>query len=192
MVRHWAALLTVAALLGLLLGLYRQFSVSPPRFGTAIDTAPPVSAQLLRDDGQMVTVGGPSAQVRLILFGFRRCEESCALTLGVLTRAAQGLSERERRRLEVGWVSIDQTDSPASLRRYLARFDMPVRAYSGPQAGALARQLYILPLAEGKNLVHGDEVAVLDRQGHYRRVYGGASVMAGELTQDLPRLLRAY
>lgn len=40
--------------------------------------------------------------------------------------------------------------------------------------------------------LHGDQVSVVDAEGRFVRVYGNSEVLAGQLTRDLPGLIRIY
>lgn len=40
--------------------------------------------------------------------------------------------------------------------------------------------------------LHGDQVSVVDPQGRFVRVYGNSEVLAGDLTRDLPGLIRQH
>lgn len=177
--------------------LYRNQSGRLPLYGTAIDAAPAIAGPLLtRDDGQKVALGGPAEQVRLVFFGFTRCPDVCPITLGVLAHAYQALTPQQRQQVQIQLVSVDPAhDTPAVLRTYLNHFDPAFRGFRGTEAQiqALAKSFYIMDTRDSKNnILHGEEVAVLDRQGHYRRVYGGHAISSGELNKDLPRLLRVY
>ncbi len=191
-----AALLCLAAVLAGLL-LYRNQGGRLPLYGTTIDTAPAISGPVLRrDDGVPVTFGGPAPQLRLVFFGFTRCPDVCPITLGVLARAYQSLTPQQREQVQVQLVSVDpQHDTPAVLRQYLNRFDPSFRGFTGTEAQTqqAAKSFYVMNTRSSNNtILHGEEVAVLDKQGHYRRVYGGGSIANGEFAKDLPRLLKVY
>lgn len=194
-----AALLSVAAVLAGLL-LYRNQGGHLPLYGTPLDgsvgTAVMQGPALTRDDGQKVTLGGQAPQVRLVFFGFTRCPDVCPVTLGVLAHAYQALTPEQQKQVQVQLVSVDpQYDTPQRLREYLNHFDPSFRGFTGSEAQiqAAAKQFMIMDTRDSKNtILHGEEVAVLDRQGHYRRVYGGGSIANGEFAKDLPRLVQVY
>lgn len=190
-----AALLSVAAVLGGLL-LFRA-NTAEALGGTALDPSPRIGAMpMLGDDNKPANLGGPARQVRLVFFGFTRCPDVCPLTLGKLSKLYDQLSADQQSKLQVELVSVDpQHDSPKVLRTYLNNFDASFRGLTGTpaQAKAAAAAFYILSTrTDGGNILHGDQIAVLDRQGRYRRVYDGGSLSSGELGNDLPELLKVY
>ncbi|AWN23804.1 SCO family protein [Deinococcus irradiatisoli] len=190
-----AALLTIAAVLGGLLLL--RGSGAEALGGTALDPAPKTSAMpMVGDDGQPAMLGGPAGQVRLVFFGFTRCPDVCPLTLGRLSKIYQQLSVPQQQQLQVQLVSVDpQHDSPDRLRSYLDNFDKAFRGLTGTaaQAKAAADTFFILDTkAENGNILHGDQIAVLDRQGRFRRVYDGSALGDGQLGADLPKLIKLY
>ncbi len=189
-----AALLSVAAVLGGLLLL--RGSGAAALGGTALEPAPLLVAMpMVGDDGQPAVLGGPAEQVRLVFFGFTRCPDVCPLTLGRLSGLYRQLSAAQRNQLQVQLVSVDpQHDSPAILRRYLDNFGPSFRGLTGTavQAKAAADAFYILNTTAQGNILHGDQIAVLDRQGRFRRVYSGSALGDGELSADLPNLLKQY
>lgn len=190
-----AALLSIAAILGGL--LFYKGSQAEALGGTSLDPAPRMAAlPLIRDDGQTIDVGGETEQVRLVFFGFTRCPDVCPLTLGLLSKMYQNLSAQQQQQLQVQLISVDpQHDSPKVLRRYLNNFDSSFRGFTGTPAAAAAaaKAFYVLNTkTDGGNILHGDQIAVLDRRGRFRRVYGSEALGSGELTKDLPELLAAY
>jgi len=190
-----AALLSVAAVLGGL--LFFRGNTAEALGGTALDPAPRVSAlQMVRDDGQPTTLGGPSKQVRLVFFGFTRCPDVCPLTLGRLSKIYRQLSAEQQSEMQVQLVSVDpQHDSPKVMRAYLDNFDVRFRGLTGtPEvAKTAARTFFILDTrTDSGDILHGDQIAVLDRQGRFRRVYNSDSLGDGSLSADLPQLLQSY
>jgi protein SCO1 len=192
-----AALLTVAAVLGGLLLYRNEAQASAALHGTSLDPAKIVGAlPLTRDDGQIVNVGGPAPQIRLVFFGFTRCPDVCPATLALLARTYDGLSAEQQKAVQVQLVSVDpQHDQPAVLRQYLNNFSADFRGFTGTpeKAKAAADAFYILSTrAADGTVLHGDQVAVLDRQGRFRRVYEGDSLRNGELSADLPGMVKTY
>ncbi|GAA4007357.1 SCO family protein [Deinococcus rubellus] len=190
-----AALLSVAAVLGGL--LFFRGNTAEALGGTALDPAPRVTAlKMIGDDGQPAVLGGPAEQVRLVFFGFTRCPDVCPLTLGRLSKIYQQLSAKQQSELQVQLVSVDpQHDTPRVLRAYLSNFDSQFRGLTGTPAIAktAASTFFILNTrTDSGNILHGDQIAVLDRQGRFRRVYNGDSLGDGTLSADLPQLLNNY
>ena len=192
-----AALFTVAAVLGGLLLYRNEAQATAILHGTSLDPAKVVGAlPLTRDDGAQANVGGPAPQVRLVFFGFTRCPDVCPLTLGLLAKTYNALSAEQQKAVLVQLVSVDpQHDQPAVLRTYLNNFSAQFRGFTGTpeKAKAAADAFYILSTrAADGSILHGDQVAVLDRQGRFRRVYSGDSLRNGELSADLPQMVKTY
>ena len=189
-----AVLLAVAAVLGGLLA-YRNYSPAALH-GTAPDVPHPLaSVPLLRDDGAAVNLAEAGGKRRLIFFGYTRCPDVCPATLGVLARAWDTLNAEQQAKLEVQLVSVDPAfDRPAVLRGYLNNFSPAFRGFTGSSADikAAEKSLYVYA-AKGSTpgtLIHGDGVALIDERSRFVRVYDSQAVTAGELTADLPKLLR--
>lgn len=186
-------LLALAALMGGVLA-YRSYAPGALH-GTSLEPVRVLPAvTLTRDDGQPATLSGPQERARLVFFGFTRCPDVCPATLGVLARAWDTLSPQQRQGLEVALVTVDPAfDTAATLRRYLNGFQADFRGYTGSaaqlQAAEQAFYVYAQPGATPTSLIHGDQVALVNRQGQFVRVYSNLSVAAGELTADLPRLI---
>lgn len=189
-----ALLLALAAIMGGVLA-YRAYAPAALH-GTALDVPHPLSqVKLLRDDTRTVNLADSSGKLRLIFFGFTRCPDVCPITLGVLARAWDGLDAQQKARLEVQLISVDPGfDRPAVLRRYLDAFSSDFRGFTGTKQNieAAEKSLYVYAAAGDTpgTLVHGDGVALIDRAGRFLRVYNNTAVVRGELSTDLPRLLR--
>jgi protein SCO1 len=193
-----ALLLALAAMMGGVLA-YRTYAPAALH-GTALDVPHPLShVTLLRDDAQVVDLANSGGKLRLILFGYTKCPDVCPITLGVLARAWDSLSAGQKAELEVQLVSVDPAfDRPAVLRRYLDAFSPAFRGYTSRQAGSMTdvqaaeKSLYVYSTqgsAPG-TLIHSDGVAFVDRAGRFVRVYDTQAVTRGDLTADLPKLLR--
>ena len=189
-----ALLLAFAALMGGVLA-YRAYAPSELH-GTALDVPHPLSqVKLLRDDGKAVNLADSGGKLRLIFFGFTRCPDVCPITLGVLARAWEGLDAQQKAKMEVQLISVDPGfDRPATLRRYLDAFSSDFRGFTGTKQDiqAAEKSLYVYAAAGDTpgTLIHGDGVALIDRAGRFVRVYNNTAVVRGELSSDLPQLLR--
>ncbi len=193
-----ALLLALAALMGGVLA-YRTYAPAALH-GTALDTPHPLSrVTLLRDDGAPADLADSGGKLRLIFFGYTKCPDVCPITLGVLAHAWDGLSAEQKAKLQVQLISVDPGfDRPTTLRRYLDAFSPAFQGYTSRKAGDLSeihaaeKSLYVYSAAGDKpgTLIHGDGVALVDRQGRFLRVYDNTAVTRGELTADLPHLLR--
>lgn len=189
-----ALLLALAAVLGGVLA-YRTYA---PTALHGTDLTVPRALQrvsLVRDDGQAADLADSGGKQRLIFFGYTRCPDVCPITLGVLAKAWDGLSDEQKNGLEIQLISADPAfDTPAVLRRYLNGFSPQFRGFTGSQVNiqAAAKSLYVYTAAGSTptNLIHGDGVALIDRQGRFLRVYNNQAVVQGDLSADLPRLLQ--
>lgn len=190
-----AGLLVVAAGLGGVLG-YQKLGAGP-KYGSEVETMPRVPGlPLVRDDGQPATLLGGPERLHLVFFGFTRCPDVCPVTLGVLKGAVAKLDAADQNKVQVDFLTVDpQHDTPEQMNRYLNKFNPNFLGYTGKPADLeqMERAFFVsnVRLPNG-NFQHGDAVAVVDRQGRFRRVYNTDRVAAGELTKDLPALLRVY
>lgn len=193
-----ALLLALAAVLGGVLA-YRTYAPAALH-GTALDTPHPLSTvPLLRDDARTTDLADSGGKLRLIFFGYTKCPDVCPVTLGVLARAWDSLSAEQQAKLQVQLISVDPGfDRPATLRRYLDAFSPAFRGFTSHEAGSMAdiqaaeKSLYVYA-AKGSSpgtLIHGDGVAFVDRASRFVRIYDNSAVVRGELTADLPKLLR--
>ncbi|WP_424951943.1 SCO family protein [Deinococcus sp.] len=193
-----ALLLALAAVMGGLLA-YRTYAPASLH-GTALDAPHPLSTvTLLRDDGVTADLADSGGKFRLIFFGYSRCPDVCPITLGVLARAWERLNAAQQAKLKVQLVSVDPAfDRPAVLRRYLDAFSPAFQGFTSTVARntteiqAAEKSLYVYAAAGSApgTLIHGDGVALVDRQGRFVRVYDNSAVVKGELSADLPRLLQ--
>lgn len=189
-----ALLLALAAIMGGVLA-YRTYAPAALH-GTALDTPHALSrVELLRDDSRNVNLADSGGKRRLIFFGYTKCPDVCPATLGVLARAWDTLNAEQQAKLEVQLISVDPDfDRPAVLRRYLDAFSSAFRGLTGTQADiqAAEKSLYVYAAAGAApgTLIHGDGVSLVDEQGHFVRVYDNQAVTQGDLTADLPKLLR--
>ncbi|WP_309571330.1 SCO family protein [Deinococcus sp.] len=209
-----AALLAVAAILAGLL-LYRQLSPGVSG-GDALDVPKPVPAVALLDDrGQPTTLAHSDGRMRLVFYGYVRCPDVCPATLASLKTTWATLSAAQRAKVQVQFISVDLAhDRPDVVRAYLNRFDPAFTGLTGTaQAINEAAKAMFVGLVdtrphsdhsqmEGKELaaarataaelLHGDQVSVIDTQGRFVRVYGNGAVIDGTLERDLPGLIRRY
>jgi len=193
-----ALLLALAAVMGGVLA-YRSYAPAALH-GTALDTPHPVgSVPLLRDDGRVADLRDSGGRLRLVFFGYTKCPDVCPITLGVLARAWDALTPAQQAKLQVQMVSVDPAfDRPAVLRRYLNAFSPAFQGFTGREGRGMddvrvaerALYVYAAPGEKPGTLIHGDGVALVDRDGRFVRVYDNAAVTGGDLAADLPRLLR--
>lgn len=159
-------------------------------YGTAL--AEPVQVgeiELTSHWGERVALSDFRGKLTLVFFGFTNCPDVCPLTLGRLAKVYRDLGEPDD--VQVVMVTVDpEHDTPEVLGRYLGQFHERFVGLTGTPAeiAAAARTFFVgyRDLGE-RNFLHTDSVALLDRQGRMRLVYGQDRVV--RLESDLPKIL---
>ncbi len=127
--------------------------------------------------------------VAVVFFGFTRCPDVCPLTMARLARAYELLGAPDD--LQVVMVTVDPGyDTPGVMAEYLKRYNPAFKGLSGSntQVAEAARAFFVGYSGAGAQVAHTDVVAVVDRQGYLRYIYGQDAVV--QLGEDLPALLR--
>lgn len=130
-----------------------------------------------------------SGNVTLVFFGYTRCPDVCPLTMARLARAYDQLGAPSD--LQVVMVTVDPGfDTPEVLTDYLARFNPGFVGLTGSnsQVAQAAKEFFVGFAGNAPAVAHTDMVAVLDRQGQMRYLYGQDEVL--RIGDDLPVLLR--
>ncbi|CAN5781744.1 SCO family protein [soil metagenome] len=172
-----ALVVSVALLAGALayaLGLALR---PPPELaGTELDRPPRVvDLDLVAADGSDVRLADYAKRgTLLVFFGFTRCPDVCALTMAQLARVYDHLGAPDD--LTVAMITVDpEYDTPEVLGPYVAAFHPDFVALSGTNSQiATAASTFFIGYAGigSSNFVHTDVVAVVDRAGTLRFVYG--------------------
>lgn len=148
--------------------------------------------QLVDGAGEPVDLAADfSGELTLVFFGYTRCPDVCPLTLAQLARVYEGAGEPDD--VNVVMVTVDPDfDTPEVVDGYVRRFhpDFVGLTGSNQQVATAAKAFFIgySGAASQQQLVHTDVVAVVDREGMLRRIYGTADVP--QLANDLPNLRR--
>lgn len=148
--------------------------------------------QLVDGAGEPVDLAADfSGELTLVFFGYTRCPDVCPLTLAQLARVYEGAGEPDD--VNVVMVTVDPDfDTPEVVGGYVRRFhpDFVGLTGSNQQVATAAKAFFIgySGAASQQQLVHTDVVAVVDREGMLRRIYGTADVP--QLANDLPNLRR--
>jgi len=184
-----AVLLVAAGAGAYLLGAWLR--PKPPPAGTALQNPVPISGLALVDQrGEGFRLAEDMrGDVALVFFGYTRCPDVCPLTMSQLSSAYTAAGEPED--LRVVMVSVDpEHDTPEVIGGYVERFHPSFVGLTGtnPQVAAAAKAFFVGYGGSGVDLVHTEYVAVLDREGRLRYVYGTTAVPS--LARDIPRLLR--
>lgn len=190
-----AALAVVLVLAGA--GAYTlgtRLAPRPELAGTALQNPPVVGDALLVDpDGREVTLreAAGGARVTLVFFGFTRCPDVCPITMARLAKVYRDVGEPDD--VQVVMITVDpEHDTPAVVGPYAAAFHPSFVGLSGSNAQvAQAARAFYVGYADvgGGQFTHTEVVAVVDRDGRLRYVYGNDKVPL--LETDLERLRRA-
>lgn len=185
------------ALVGLLAALaalfaYRQLQqvTAEPFYGTPLDEPLAVTPFELTDAaGNRVTLEKWQGDVRLVFFGFTRCPDVCPLTLGRLAKVYKDLGKPDD--LKVLMITVDpQNDTPKTTQDYAASFEPSFIGLGGSSSDVAnaARTFFVgYRGLQNEDFLHTDSVALLDRQGRMRLVYGQDKI--ARLSEDLPKIL---
>ena len=163
---------------------------TPEFYGTPLDNPVQVAPFTLTDaQGERVTLKQWRGDMLLVFFGFTRCPDVCPLTLGRLAKVYKDLGEPED--LHVVMITVDpQHDTPKLTQRYASGFNPDFIGLSGSSSDiAHAAKTFFVGYRglEDSGFLHTDSVALLDREGKMRFIYGQDKV--ARLSEDLPRML---
>lgn len=183
------AALVVAAVGAYALGVLLR--PAPEMAGTALTNPVAVEGLTLVDHhGRAATLADDyRGDVTLVFFGFTRCPDVCPLTMARLARIYESLGEPDG--LQVVMVTVDpEYDTPEVLGRYVTGYHPDFVGLTGTTSdvATAARAFFVGYSGLDRDIVHTDVVAVLDRSGALRYVYGQDDVMF--LERDLPDLIR--
>lgn len=115
---------------------------SSPWFGQFDpDNHPAYNFSLTDQNGKTVRLQDLRGQVVLLAFGFTRCANICPTTLGNLAAVYRKLPPAAQERTKVVFISVDERDSPESLKEYIPFFNERFVGLTGPPAdiGTTAR-----------------------------------------------------
>jgi len=165
----------------------------PAPAGTELRNPPDVGGHpLVAPDGRELTLveAADGARVTLVFFGFTRCPDVCPITMARLAKIYRDLGEPDD--VQVVMITVDpEVDTPEVVGRYAAGFHPSFLGLSGSsgQIAVAARAFYVgYADVGGGQFTHTEVVAVVDRAGRLRYVYGSDKV--GRLEVDLAQLRR--
>ena len=98
------------------------------------DTHPAYNFSLTDQNGKPLHLQDLRGKAVLLSFGFTRCPNICPTTLGNLAAAYRKLSPEAQERTKIVFVSVDERDSPASLKEYVPFFNDQFIGLTGPPA----------------------------------------------------------
>jgi protein SCO1/2 len=186
-----ATLLVLAGIGAYLLGTL--LAPQPELFGTPLQNPQQVGDNLLvtpdGDERTLLEVMG-DAKVMLVFFGFTRCPDVCPITMARLAKIHHDGGEPGDVRVVMITVDPDH-DTPEIIGNYARAFHPDFVGLSGSnsQVAAAARSFFV-GYAEigGGQFTHTEVVAVVDRAGLLRFIYGSDRVP--RIEGDLPQLRR--
>ncbi|MQW76425.1 SCO family protein [Nocardioides sp. dk4132] len=168
--------------------------------GTAVEPPFDVAATTLSDtDGEPFALAEDTEDpLTLVFFGYTRCPDICPAVMSTITSALTRLDEETREQVQVVFVTTDPSrDDPATLRRYLDRFDEDFVGVTGEleEIGELAESVGVFvagaeELASGGYDLgsHGAQVIAVDQDGQ-APMYWGQDTSSAEYAHDIELLV---
>ena len=145
------------------------------------DAHPAYNFSLTDHDGKPVRLQDLRGQAVLLCFGFTRCPNICPTTLGNLAAVYRKLPPEAQERTKVVFISVDERDSPASLKEYVPFFNERFLGLTGPPAdigttarayGAFFRKAPAVGSDKGDYLIdHSTYTHLIDPEGNLRVLY---------------------
>lgn len=87
---------------------------------------------LTDQNGQPFTMSSLRGKVVLVFFGYTMCPDACPTTLSKLSSATAKLTEAERARVKVIYITVDpERDTPAVMKEHLAYFGVDALGLTG-------------------------------------------------------------
>lgn len=166
--------------------------------GTAYE--PPEQAPsvvLRRASGGQFSLADQRGSVVLLFFGYTHCPDICPTTLSDWKRVKSALG-RDSSRVRFVFISVDPgRDDPATLVRYISRFDPDFIAATGDSA-TLAKIEHAFHVtsareetgsANGYGVTHPSQTFVVDKRGDLRLLYS-FGMPTEDVVSDIRQLLR--
>lgn len=201
-----AQIVSLVAFFGLVLLALWALRPPPLQGGTALEIPvilPPLA--MINEHGQPTTLAESGGKVRLVMFSYSRCTETCPALLFYLKNIYNDLSEKEKEKLWVQIISIDpEYDKPPILKEYLGKYDPKFKGLTGTEKNAdkaaeilFAANIKPQPIVvNGKKTMSprmvGDEIRVINTKGEFVRVYNNPEVLTGVLKRDVSAIIRHY
>jgi protein SCO1/2 len=150
--------------------------------GTVVEPPFEVPTVTLTDSkGEPFALGGEAGKTTLVYFGYTHCPDVCPLTMQRLKEATAELSEAERAKLRVLFVTVDPArDTPGVLGEYVGRFDPTWVGLTGESAAldealqgygvlveSTAAHEHQHEAGEAYEVSHSDRIFVLREPGSY-------------------------
>jgi len=166
--------------------------------GTAYE--PPEKAPsvvLQKASGGEFSLADQHGSVVLLFFGYTHCPDLCPTTLTDWKRVKSALG-RDASRVRFVFISVDPArDDPATLQRYVSRFDPDFIAATGDSAtlSNIERSFHVTSTheetgsANGYAVTHPSQTFVIDKRGELRLLYSFGMATA-DVVSDIRELLR--
>lgn len=145
------------------------------------ETHPAYNFSLTDQNGKTVRLQDLRGQVVLLSFGFTRCPNICPTTLGNLAAVYRKLPPEAQEHTKVVFVSVDERDSPASLKEYVPFFNERFIGLTGSPAdigttarayGAFFRKAEAVGGDKSDYMIdHSTYVHLIDPDGNLRVLY---------------------
>ncbi|MCX6971907.1 MAG: SCO family protein [Verrucomicrobia bacterium] len=142
---------------------------------------PAYNFSLTDQNGKTVRLQDLRGQVALLSFGFTRCPNICPTTLGNLAAVYRKLPPGAQEHTKVVFVSVDERDTPASLKEYVPFFNEQFIGLTGPPAdlgttarayGAFFRKADAVGSDKSDYMIdHSTYVHLIDPDGNLRVLY---------------------
>lgn len=172
----------------------------PPSFhGTAYE--PPTKAPavvLQKAVGGRFTLAHERGSVVLLYFGYTHCPDLCPTTLTDWKRIKDALG-RDASRVRFVFVSVDPArDDPATLQRYVSRFDPDFIGATSDSAtlAGIEHEFHVMSSREenigsaaGYAMTHPSQTFVVDKRGDLRLLYS-FGMPTSDIVSDIRQLLR--
>ncbi len=172
-----------------------------PWFGQYDATARPAyNFSLVDHNGKPLRLQDLHGNVVLLSFGFTRCPNICPTTLGNMASVYRKLPPAAQERTKVAFVSVDERDSPETLKEYVPFFNERFIGLTGPAAdiGATARAYGAFfrkapAVGEDKDdymIDHSTYTYLIDPDGNLRILYRFDQLPeTGAIADDVQRIL---
>lgn len=138
-----------------------------------------------------------TAPLTLVFFGYTHCPDICQIVMADIASALTRLEPDDRAQVDMLFVTSDPArDDPATLRRYLDRFNPDFEGLTGdlPTIVTVANELGV-PIEKGTKMPsggyevsHGTQIVAIDEQDRSPIVWTEGTP-AGDLAEDLAALL---
>lgn len=154
-----SVLIAVLLVVGLLTGACGSDSGAAPKFyGITHDAYQVLPDPLTDTAGKPFSLVGDTHQpLTLVFFGYTHCPDICPMVMSSLASGLTRLSDSERSRVQVIFVTTDPTrDTPQVLRTYLDRYNKAFLGLTGPieRIATIAHPLAVY-VAQGQKLPSG-------------------------------------